>query len=202
MSCTLACKVENGTRPGVFWNLVKDQEFGEYPNVTRIFLPIQCAHCAKPPCVEACPTGASNKRDDGIVLVDYAKCVGCGYCIEACPYGVRYLNKKEEGYFGIRLTPYEEKAYGRHRLGVAEKCTFCAHRVDEGKLPACVTACVGKARIFGDLDDPASQIVRMIKHRKGRQIKENVGTDPSIFYVAPFPRTVSRCEKTLKLRRR
>ena len=78
MTCTIACKVENGTRPDIFWNIVKDQEFGKYPNVTRIFLPVQCAHCAEPPCVDVCPTGASYKREDGIVLVDYENVWGVG----------------------------------------------------------------------------------------------------------------------------
>ncbi len=185
MTCTLACKVENGTGPGIFWNIVKDQEFGEYPEVSRIFLPIQCAHCANPPCVAVCPTGASYRRDDGIVLVDYDRCVGCRYCIEACPYGARSFNTKETGYFGESLTPYERAVYGNHRPGVTEKCTFCVHRVDNGKLPACVEGCVGKARVFGDLDDPESEISRLIQSKGGRQLKKELGTDPSIFVIAP-----------------
>ncbi len=185
MTCTLACKVENGTGPGVFWNIVKDQEFGEYPNVKRIFLPIQCAHCADPPCVKVCPTGASYQREDGIVLVDYDKCVGCQYCIEACPYGARYYRENNAGYFGEHLTPYEETVYSMHGTGVAEKCTFCAHRVDMGKLPACVQGCVGKARFFGDLDDADSEVSRLIRSKEARQLKKELGTDPSIYIIAP-----------------
>ena len=185
MACTIACKVENGTGPGIFWNIVKDQEFGEYPNVKRIFLPIQCAHCDEPPCVDVCPSGASYKRDDGIVLVDYDKCVGCGYCVEACPYGIRYLNKNKGGYFGSSLTPYEEAMYADHQIGVAEKCTFCVHRIEKGKLPLCVETCIGKARVFGDLDNPESQISQLIKLKKGKQLREELKTGPCIYYFVP-----------------
>ena len=185
MACTIACKVENGSGPGIFWNIVKDQEFGEYPNVKRIFLPIQCAHCDKPPCVDVCPSGASYKRDDGIDLVDYNKCVGCGYCVEICPYGIRYLNKNKYGYFGSSLTPYEEKMYADHRIAVAEKCTFCIHRIEKGKLPLCVETCVGKARVFGDLDDPESQISQLIKLKNGKQIKAKLKIGPCLYYIDP-----------------
>ncbi len=185
LTCTLACKVENGTGPGVFWNIVKDQEFGEYPNVTRIFLSVQCAHCADPPCVDVCPTGASYKRGDGLVLVNYDKCVGCKYCIEACPYGARTFNDNRGGYFGDELTPYEKSLYEKHRTGVAEKCTFCAHRLDQGKQPACVIGCVGKARFFGDLDDPDSEISQLIKSRGAQQLKKELGTEPAIYIIAP-----------------
>ena len=185
MTCSIACKVENGTRPGIFWNIVKDQEFGKYPNVTRIFLPVQCAHCAEPPCVDVCPTGASFKREDGIVLVDYDKCVGCKYCIEACPYGARYYNDEKTGYFGDALTPNEEISYAKHKLGVVEKCTFCFHLLKEEKQPACVQGCVGKARYFGDLDDPDSEVSRLIKSDNARQLKKNLGTDPSLYVIIP-----------------
>jgi Fe-S-cluster-containing dehydrogenase component len=185
LTCSLACKVENGTGPGVFWNIVKDQEFGEYPNVKRIFLPLQCAHCADPPCVKVCRTGASYKRGDGIVLIDYDKCVGCKYCIEACPYGARCFNENRIGYFGADLTPYEDMVYRKHQVGVAEKCTFCVHKIEKGEQPACVQACVGKARIFGDLDDPGSEISLVIKNKGAKQLKKELGTDPSIFIIPP-----------------
>ncbi len=185
MTCTIACKVENGTRPGIFWNIVKDQEFGKYPNVSRLFLPVQCAHCAEPPCVEVCPTGASYKREDGIVLIDNDTCVGCKYCIEACPYGTRSFNSNGAGYFGHELTSHEEIVYGKHKVGVAEKCTLCVHRVDQGKQPACVQGCVGKARYFGDLDDPESEISRLIKSKHAQQLKKELGTDPSLYVISP-----------------
>jgi len=185
LTCTLACKVENGTGPGIFWNIVKDQEFGEYPNLTRVFLSLQCAHCAEPPCVDVCPTGASYKRGDGLVLVDNDKCVGCKYCIEACPYGARTFSDNRVGYFGDELTPYEKSLSEKHGTGVAEKCTFCAHRLEQGKQPACVQGCVGKARFFGDLDDPDSEISQLIKSKGAQQMKKELGTEPAIYIIAP-----------------
>ena len=139
--CTIACKAENYTRPGVFWNMVLDEEVGDYPLVRRHFIPRICMHCQNPPCVDICPTGASYQREDGIVLVDYDKCVGCGYCVVACPYRARYLDTEDVGYFSTELAPNEEIGYQQHKLGVAEKCTLCVHRVENGQQPACVQAC-------------------------------------------------------------
>jgi molybdopterin-containing oxidoreductase family iron-sulfur binding subunit len=185
MSCTIACKVENGTRPGVFWNIVKDQEFGKFPNVKRFFLSVQCAHCEDPPCVEVCPTGAGYKRDDGIVMIDYNKCVGCRYCVEACPYGARYFNNEDAGYFGCELTAQEKIVYQNHKVGVPEKCTFCAHRLEQVKKPACVQSCIGKARFFGDLDDPKSEVSRIIISCNAQQLRKELDTGPSIYYIFP-----------------
>ena len=183
MACTVACKVDNNTRPGVYWNKVKDMEFGKYPEVTRIFLPVQCMQCENAPCIEVCPTGASYRRADGIVMIDSNKCVGCGYCVEACPYGARYLNKEVGGYYGKTLTPNEEVGYRKHKLGVAEKCNFCADLLEQGEEPICVRTCVGKARYFGDLDDPNSEICQLIKTRDGFQLHQDLGTKPSIYYL-------------------
>lgn len=185
MACTIACKVENSTRPGIFWNIVKDMEFGKYPLVSEIFLPVLCVHCAEPPCIDVCPTGASYKREDGIVLIDYDKCVGCKYCIEACPYGARYFNDDHAGYFGNELTASEEIGYQGHKVGVVEKCTFCYHRLEDGKKPACVEACVGKARYFGNLDDPDSEVSRLITFKHAIQPKGELGTNPSVYYILP-----------------
>jgi dimethyl sulfoxide reductase iron-sulfur subunit len=183
MACTIACKVENGTRPGIFWNKVKDQEFGEYPTVTRTFLPVPCMHCENAPCVTGCPTGASYRREDGIVAIDPNKCVGCGYCIENCPYGARYLNKKSDGYFGSELIPSEEVGFKKHKIGVVEKCTFCSHLLERGKEPICVRTCIGKARYFGDLDDPSSEVSQLITSKRGFQLLKELGTNPSVYYI-------------------
>ena len=183
MACTVACKAENQTRPGIFWNIVKDQEFGEYPMVTRVFLPMPCMHCKEAPCVNVCPTGASHRREDGIVIVDYDKCIGCKYCIEACPYGARYFNGESAGYFGTELTEMEKIGFSRHKTGVVEKCTFCVDLVAQGKEPACVKTCIGKARYFGDLDDPDSKVSQLIKSRHGTQLLKELGTDPSVYYL-------------------
>jgi molybdopterin-containing oxidoreductase family iron-sulfur binding subunit len=185
MTCTIACKVENATRPGIFWCKVKDMEFGKYPSVKRTFLPIQCAHCSDPHCVDACPTGASHKGDDGIVSIDYKKCAGCKYCIETCPYEARSFVRGRAGYFGKELTPYEKQGYEKHEVGVVEKCTFCSHRLKVGKLPACVKACVGKARYFGDLNDPDSEVSRLLRSKNATQLEKELGADPSVFYILP-----------------
>ena len=124
MACTVACKAENQTRPGIFWNIVKDQEFGEYPMVTRVFLPTPCMHCKEAPCVKVCPTGASHQREDGIVIIDDDKCIGCKYCIEACPYGARYFNGDPSGYFGTELTEMEKIGYARAQTGSSGKMYF------------------------------------------------------------------------------
>ena len=185
LSCTLACKVENCTGPGVFWNFVEDEEVGSYPSVIRRLIPRACMHCENPPCVDACPTGASYQQEDGIVLVDYDKCVGCQSCIVACPYGARYFIKENKGYFEIGVTPYEEVGFTKHRPGVVEKCTFCTDRLEEGGEPACVQACPVKARTFGDLNDPHSKVSELIRSRHGSQLHKDLGTDPSVYYLVP-----------------
>ncbi len=182
-ACTVACKAENSTKPGIFWNKVYDEESGEYPSVRRIFIPRLCMHCENAPCIEACPTGASYRREDGIVLIDYDKCVGCKYCIEACPYGARYFSKEKAGYFGAGLTPTEEAGYREHKLGVTEKCNFCVDRVEQGQQPACVRACIGKARYFGDLSDPNSEVSQLIRSKHGFQLLKELGTEPSVYYL-------------------
>ncbi len=196
-ACTVACKAENSSKPGIFWNRVLDEEFGEYPAVRRMFLPRPCMHCKDAPCVEVCPTGASYRREDGIVLVDYNKCVGCKYCIEACPYGARYFNKGKAGYYGSVLTPGEKLGYEEHELGVVEKCTFCVHRIERGlalglkpgvdhaATPACVNVCVASARYFGDLDDPNSQVSQLIRSRHGIPLLKELNTNPSVCYLWP-----------------
>ncbi len=184
MACTMACKVENGTRPGIFWNIVKDKESGEYPAVTRAFLPTPCMHCRDAACVKVCPTGASYQREDGIVVIEAEKCAGCGYCIEACPYGARYFNEDAKGYFGIELTEMEKIGYAKHKLGVVEKCTFCIHLLENRKEPACVQTCIGKARYFGDLQDLNSEVSRLIRSRHGSQLLKELGTDPSVYYLS------------------
>ncbi len=185
-ACTVACKVENATTQGVFWNKVLKTERGKYPTVTRTFLPRPCMHCEDPPCVAVCPTGASYKRQDGIVLIDYDKCIGCKYCIGACPYGVRTYVDEPKSYFpSAGLSQFEQYRYGEHQSGVVEKCTFCVQRVDNGQQPACVQTCPPEARYFGDLDDPASEVSKIIKTNNAVQLRTETGTNPSVYYVLP-----------------
>jgi Fe-S-cluster-containing dehydrogenase component len=182
-SCTVACKVENSTRPGIFWNRVEDRELGKYPSVRRLFLPKPCMHCQNPPCVDVCPTGASFKREDGIVLVDSDKCIGCKACMLACPYQSRFYNEKESVYFPGHITPNEQIGYLNHKVGTVGKCNFCVQRVAKGLEPACILSCQAKARYFGDLDDTDSQVRKLVFGKQGFQLSGELGTDPSVFYL-------------------
>ena len=187
--CSMACKTANHTPPEVFWARVLKAESGEFPNTTRQALPVLCMHCENPSCEEVCPTGATSKQDDGIVVVDKDKCIGCKYCMMACPYGARYSVEKWVSYFpdGLELSPYEEfcKTAWEEKsgIGVATKCDFCKDRLAEGREPACVEACAANARTFGDLDDPNSAISRAVNARQSKQQKLASGTKPRFFLL-------------------
>lgn len=184
-ACTVACKQENATPAGVYWSRVLQYEEGRYPEARLRFLPLLCMHCRQAPCLESCPTGATYRREDGPVLVDDDRCIGCRYCIMACPYEARGYNAREpqEYHTGQGLTPYEEAGYGRHPRHAIEKCTFCSHRLDQGKEPACVATCPAGARIFGDLDDPESEVARLVASGLAKPRLEEQGTEPSVFYI-------------------
>ena len=183
--CALVCKAENATPPGVLWLRVVKSESGKFPQVRRVSMPVQCMHCAEPPCLEVCPTGATYKRADGIVDIDADKCVGCRYCMMACPYDQRFFLAEERQYFGEGLTPFETRGYRRHQRGVVSKCNFCVPRLENGLEPACVANCMARARTFGDLDDPNSEATKLIRGRGGYQLYPELGTNPSIYYLPP-----------------
>jgi Fe-S-cluster-containing dehydrogenase component len=184
-ACTAACKVKNGTPPGIFYTKVLQSEVGSYPKVRLSFQPVLCMHCNDAACVDVCPTGATQKLDNGIVAVDQNKCIGCRYCMAACPFNARYFNfgQAEEAYPGKGLTPYEQVRSQEHAIGTVGKCDFCQDRLAQGKQPACVQACVSGARIFGDLDDPNSEVSHLIVTRGGYQLHPELGTDPSVYYL-------------------
>jgi len=185
-ACQLSCKAEHGTPPGVFFARVLKMEEGQYPTVRQLFLPVLCNHCEDAPCVDACPTGASFKWDeDGIVDIDADKCVGCRACMMACPYSQRYYNDSPQHYYEQGPTAYELARTTRHQTDVVMKCNFCRDRVRSGKDPACVTNCPTVARIFGDLDDPTSEVSRLIKERGGFPLHPEAGTKPSVYYLPP-----------------
>lgn len=163
-SCTYACKQENNLDLGEYWSKVMQVgPSGKYPDLEMYYLPVLCQHCEDPECVKVCPTGASYQREDGVVLIDHNKCIGCQYCVMACPYGVRYYNKE---------------------LGVIEKCTLCAQRLQNGQVPACVEVCVSRCRMFGDLDDPNSDVSLRLKEA-GSDVHQlaDVGNHPSVYYI-------------------
>ncbi len=199
-SCVVACKQEHFLPPEVFWSRIVVSETGEYPTVTKLLYPVQCNHCEEAICVKVCPTGASTNREDGIVLVNYDECVGCSYCIVACPYRqrTRYPDSKKEYFPGQGFTELEVigKALYPLQEGTAIKCNFCAERIDAGirqglkpgvdrqATPACVIACPAKAKYFGDLSDPYSELSRLIKDKKAFAFHPEFCTKPSLYYIS------------------
>ena len=164
-ACTIGCSMENALPIGQFRTTVATYAVTNGSGHSGVaMVPRTCNHCDEPPCIPVCPVGATYKRDDGMVLVDGDKCVGCAYCTQACPYEARFIN---------------------HETGKADKCTFCRHRVDAGLLPACVETCVGGARVFGDLNDAGSEISRRIQAAAGRTsvLKPEAGSKPNVFYI-------------------
>jgi Fe-S-cluster-containing dehydrogenase component len=185
-ACTIACKQQYGNPPGIFYSHVGISEVGKYPNARQVPLPVLCNHCDEPPCVDVCPTGASAKQTNGMVLIDENKCIGCRYCMVACPYNVRqFIGSEPEGYYPEKggLTAYEKVAYAQHQVGTVEKCSFCATRVATGQLPACVLTCVGQARFFGDLEDPNSQVSQLIANFDAKPLQPEAGTKPNVYYI-------------------
>jgi molybdopterin-containing oxidoreductase family iron-sulfur binding subunit len=185
-ACTLACKQENGTPEGVHYARVVTREVGTYPTTRRTFLPVLCNHCDDAPCAQACPSGATWIRSDGLVLVDREKCIGCRACSVACPYMNRHFIEKgmlEHGYGTDGLSPYEAIKFADFHEGTNTKCTMCAPRVDQGLEPACVITCPTDARIFGDLEPADGQLQILIRERKGWSLLPECKTKPSVFYL-------------------
>ena len=180
-ACATACKEAHGTPPGDMRSHVERTVEGSYPNARATSLPMLCMQCENAPCLEICPTGATFKREDGIVSVNKDVCIGCKSCITACPYGARYFREDENGYFGAELNEYERVMYPTMPKGTVDKCTFCAERIDEGagRKQACVAACPAEARIFGDLEDIKAQAQKA----GGYQLLAEEGTNPSVWYI-------------------
>jgi len=195
---TIRCIEEHFLPPDMLWNRVLISETGVSPDAIKHIYPVLCNHCKEPACVDACPTGATQQREDGIVWVDADKCVGCRYCLISCPYQVRTFYSDEKEWFpGQGFTEWErmrKKVYPL-QTGVIYKCNFCKEKIDEAvakglkpgvdweATPACVNACPTKARYFGDLDDPESEVTKLISGRRAVQLHSEFGTDPSVYYI-------------------
>lgn len=161
-ACVVACKAENEVPAGHFRLRMRETVVGIFPQLQGEFRLEQCFHCENPVCVAVCPTGATYQTAEGLVLVDAAKCIGCKACVTACPYAMRSM----------------------HPDGYADKCTFCAHRLADGRLPACVETCPTGARVCGDLDDPQSSINQAkATAKKVDVLKPQTGTRPKLFYL-------------------
>lgn len=190
-SCVRACKAENNVPDGYFRTWVEQYAFYENgevtvnsaagglnglaeapksdrpettnkPPVRGFFVPKLCNHCINTPCIQVCPVGASYKTKEGVVLVDPKRCIGCGYCVQACPFGSRFLNPETH---------------------IADKCTWCYHRITKGLKPACVVACPAKARIFGNVSDPNSEISQLLASNRVQVLKSYLGTNPRTRYI-------------------
>jgi len=197
-ACTVACKAENKEPPGVVYRPVVVGVHGDYPNESATFLPRPCMQCDDPPCVKVCPVDATFKRPDGIIAINYDVCMGCRYCISACPYqartfdwGLNYTDgtPKIEYYdtwtsFEYGVDTWDRPVDSRKSPKFnAHKCHFCLHRLESGMLPECVTTCIGRATYFGDLNDPNSLVSKLISEQGVSRLKEELGTEPNVYYI-------------------
>lgn len=190
--CTLACQAHNDINPEIQWNRV--QTSGEIDG-KPVFLPRPCMQCTQAPCVEVCPVNASYYRSDGIVMMDYDRCIGCRYCEVACPYQARSFNWKTFDGPNPAVPEWGQPEVARRPRGVVEKCAFCYQRIDRGlslglqpgidddATPACVVACPTRARIFGDLNDPQSNVSRLLRSHSSYRLREELGTGPRVYYL-------------------
>ena len=207
-ACTIGCVAENKLPPGVVYRPVMTEERGRFPNVALHFLPRPCMQCNNPPCVPVCPVQATWRRPDGVVAIDYDKCIGCRYCLTACPYGARTsdfgLNYSDGAAQGapsgedrplLAEAPYERRPsheYAKHwrregahesPKGNARKCHFCLHRLEHGELPMCTTTCIGRATYFGDANDPDSLVSELIAKNNVQTLLPHHGTRPNVYYI-------------------
>jgi molybdopterin-containing oxidoreductase family iron-sulfur binding subunit len=189
-TCALACKIENNLPDSIWYNSIKnvggeerDSPEGTYPNLKMSTYTLACQHCAAPACIAVCPVEAIIKREsDGLVVQDNENCIGCKLCVDACPYaGVRTFIEDEPIYH-VDFAVGDVDAPS-HTINTVEKCTFCIHRVDRGEQPACIEVCPGRARSFGDLNDPNSDVAKKLNARGHSQLLPEKGTEPSVYFL-------------------
>ena len=201
-ACVVACKAENKTPPGVSYTVVVEEAVANRFDDKPIFMTKPCFHCENPPCVDVCPVSATFKRErDGLVVIDYDRCIGCRYCITGCPYGARSFDFGENYAVVAGATAYAtvpSPEYGQFRartggspVGNVRKCTFCLHLQDvegrydkaAGRWPACAKTCTGHAIFFGDFNDPDSEVSKLVRERQPVRLKEELGTEPNVHYL-------------------
>jgi molybdopterin-containing oxidoreductase family iron-sulfur binding subunit len=208
MGCTIGCVAENKLPPGVVYRPVVTEEVGNYPNLGIRFTPRPCMQCDEPPCVPVCPARATWKGPDGVVVIDYDRCIGCRYCLTACPYGARtsdfglsYVEHAAEGAPSGDGRPLEgtpaaweilpnheygkswSRVDGGSPVGNARKCHFCLHRLEVGQLPMCATTCIGRATYFGDGNDPDALVTKLSVLPNADVLLPEKGTHPRVYYL-------------------
>jgi len=208
-ACVVSCRKENNVAlagpgasaldRGIFWMDMMSVSEGEYPDLHTQFIPTPCNHCENPPCIKVCPVGATRINEDGIVAQIFPRCIGCRYCTTACPYTRRYFNWRAPAFTDEQRRQLNPDVSVRPK-GVVEKCTFCHQRVRAAKdrarlegreltdedvrtLPACAQSCPAGAIVFGDLNDPESEVSRLSKSRRAFHLLEELGTHPKVFYL-------------------
>ena len=189
-ACTVACKMANNVPQDIFWTRaltdggdMMDTPAGEFPDISMRYITVSCQHCENQACAKVCPVGATYKDPEtGVVRQDYDKCIGCRMCMSACPYtGVRSFNWEEPRYpMDFALGDADAPKHQKH---VVEKCIFCYQRLARGETPACMDLGPARARHFGDLDDPNSEVSQLIKERSYEQLLPSEGTKPSVYYL-------------------
>ena len=193
--CVYACQATNDTRTAGRWNiLIQDETEQGNP----FYLTRPCLHCGYAPCISVCPVGATDKRADGLVMMDYSKCIGCRYCQTACPYGARVFNWTNREDLPNPMVPeWGESEVPPRPRGVVEKCTFCVQRIDYGyengltpgvdpeATPACVNICPVTARFFGNIKDPNSSVAKIVSSVPTLRLREDLGTEPNVYYIPP-----------------
>jgi phenylacetyl-CoA:acceptor oxidoreductase subunit 1 len=193
--CSSVCGEMNCNPVGASWRRVIERTIAKNHDFKRLFVPMNCMHCSQPPCLNVCPSGATYQRKDGIVDIKYELCIGCGYCVVACPYYARTISFQDRILFESGKDLKNPAVSNSDRIGICTKCNFCLQRVEDGLAkglkpgkdpdagPICVNFCIAEALYFGDLDDPDSNVSKLIRENKTICLQEELETKPSVYYI-------------------